>query len=160
MKKIKRFLYVSLFVSGIFSCSSSEDAEYAVFGADFKHEKDVLSAEQLDAVFEKLEIGDTAEVIFSTKIDAVCQKKGCWMDVDLANDYVARVTFLDYGFFVPLNSAGSEALIKGQAFWKTDTAAEKRHYAEDAGVEVTEEELSDEIDYAPHVVATGVLIKK
>jgi hypothetical protein len=70
------------------------------------------------------------------------------------------VTFLDYGFFVPLNSAGSEAIIKGKAFWKSDTAAEKRHYAEDAGEEFDESELAMADDYAPHIVATGVLLKK
>ena len=159
MKILRSSAYLFLAGSLLFSCNT-ESSEYETFGAGFDAKTDVLNAKQMDDVFEKLEIGDIAEIVFSTKIDAVCQKKGCWMDVDLANDYVARVTFLDYGFFVPLNSQGSEAIIKGKAFWKSDTAAEKRHYAEDAGEDFDESELAMADDYAPHIVATGVLLKK
>lgn len=43
-----------------------------------------------------------------------CSRKGCWMEVasDAASPGV-RVTFKDYGFFVPTDSAGSRALIQG-----------------------------------------------
>lgn len=159
MKLLKQVFVACLPALFLFSCDTAS-SDFETFGADFDPKAEVLSADEMDAVFEKLEIGDTADIVFSTKIDAVCQKKGCWMDVELADDYVARVTFLDYGFFVPLNSAGSEAIIKGKAFWKSDTAAEKRHYAEDAGEEFDESELAMADDYAPHIVATGVLLKK
>jgi len=158
--KILFYAAAAVFASSILLSCKSESNDYETFGEGFDAKVDVLSADQMDDIFEKLEIGDTAEIVFSTKIDAVCQKKGCWMDVELADDYVARVTFLDYGFFVPLNSQGSEAIIKGKAFWKSDTAAEKRHYAEDAGEEFDESELEMADDYAPHIVATGVLLKK
>ena len=133
---------------------------YETFGQDFEVTKDTLSARQMDDLFDEIEIGDTVLVTFSSKIDAVCQKKGCWMEVDLDEGYVARVTFLDYGFFVPLNAAGSKAIIHGRAFWKADSAAEKRHYAEDAGEEFVETELDEDEDYAPHVIALGVKIEK
>ncbi len=139
------------------SCSNSGNFE--VFGENFEQSK-VMSSSDLNAVFDKLEIGDTAEVIFNTKIDAVCQKKGCWMDVELSDEEVARVTFLDYGFFVPLNSSGSEAVVKGKAFWKSDSEAEKRHYAEDAGQAYNAGTDENFEEYMPHIVATGVLIKK
>ncbi len=159
MKLLKQVFVACLPALFLFSCNT-ESNDFETFGAGFDPKVAVLSADEMDDVFEKLEIGDTADIVFSTKIDAVCQKKGCWMDVELVDDYVARVTFLDYGFFVPLNSAGSEAIIKGKAFWKSDTAAEKRHYAEDAGEEFDESELAMADDYAPHIVATGVLLKK
>lgn len=142
----------------IFSACKSDP--YETFGQDFEITKDTLSAREMDNLFDEIEIGDTALVMFSSKIDAVCQKKGCWMEVDLDEGYVARVTFLDYGFFVPLNAGGSEAIIHGKAFWKADTKAEKMHYAEDAGEEYVEEELDEDEDYAPHVIALGVKIKK
>lgn len=158
MTLFRNFALVILTISSFISCQNN-NAQYEVFGEGFDADSKVLSAKELDDIFDELDFEDTVEVVFSTKIDAVCQKKGCWMDVDLDNDDVARVTFLDYGFFVPLNASGSEAIIKGKAFWKADTAAEKRHYAEDAGVSVDEADL-DEDAYAPHIVATGVLIKK
>jgi hypothetical protein len=140
------------------SCST-ESQSYATFGESFNQQSKSITSKELNSQFDDLEIGDTANVVFTTKIDAVCQKKGCWMDVDLANDEVARVTFLDYGFFVPLNSSGSEAIIKGKAFWKSETAAEKRHFAEDAGENIDSIQHSEE-EYTPHILATGVLIKK
>jgi hypothetical protein len=158
MSLVRQFFLAIIIIAGLLSCQNKE-AQYEVFGEGFEVDSKIMSAKELDKLFDQLELEDTVEVVFSMKIDAVCQKKGCWMDVDLDNDAVARVTFLDYGFFVPLNAAGSEAIVKGKAFWKADTAAEKRHYAEDAGGSIEEIEL-DEDAYAPHIVATGVLIKK
>jgi hypothetical protein len=158
MSLVRQFFLAIIIIAGLLSCQNKE-AQYEVFGEGFEVDSKIMSARELDKLFDQLELEDSVEVVFSTKIDAVCQKKGCWMDVDLDNDAVARVTFLDYGFFVPLNAAGSEAIVKGKAFWKADTAAEKRHYAEDAGGSIEEIEL-DEDAYAPHIVATGVLIKK
>ena len=153
-----KFLYTIVALTLVFSACKSDP--YETFGQDFEITKDTLTARQMDDLFDEIEIGDTALVTFSSKIDAVCQKKGCWMEVDLDEGYVARVTFLDYGFFVPLNAGGSEAIIYGKEFWKADSAAEKRHYAEDAGEEYVEEELDEDEDYAPHVIALGVKIKK
>ncbi len=151
------FIALASFVLVFSACKNDP---YETFGQDFEITKDTLSAREMDDLFDELDFGDTALVTFSSKIDAVCQKKGCWMEVDLDEGYVARVTFLDYGFFVPLNATGSEAIIHGKAFWKADTSAEKRHYAEDAGEEFDEEELDENEDYAPHVIALGVKIKK
>src|SRR5688500_15795952 len=51
------------------------------------------------------------------KVRKACERKGCWME--LAPDAAApkspgvRVTFKDYGFFVPLDSASATATIEG-----------------------------------------------
>ena len=36
--------------------------------------------------FESLKEGDTVDVKFTSKINDICQKKGCWMNVALEND--------------------------------------------------------------------------
>ena len=54
--------------------------------------------------FADLKEGDTLEVKFKSEINEVCQKKGCWMTLDLADDKEAFVKFKDYGFFVPKNA--------------------------------------------------------
>lgn len=67
------------------------------------------------------------------KIDAVCQAKGCWMN--LVNDEGDEifVKFKDYGFFMPLDCAGKEVIMDGYAFKETTSVDELRHYAEDNG---------------------------
>lgn len=133
---------------------------YELFGEDFDEKKGLITSDSLNELFDNTEIGDTVEVTFSTTIDAVCQKKGCWMEVELTDEYAARVTFKDYGFFVPMNAMESEAIVRGKAFWKAETVAEKRHYAEDAGEDPDDIEDEEEDEYEPHIVATGVKIKK
>lgn len=95
----------------------------------------------------------------STKINECCQKKGCWMMVDLGNGEEMRVTFKDYGFFVPLNSGGKDVVMEGMAYYDTTSVADLQHYAEDAGktpeeiAEITEPEISLAFE------ATGVIVK-
>ena len=43
------------------------------------------------------------------QVASVCQVKGCWMVLDLGGGTQARVTFKDYGFFVPMDIVGKEA---------------------------------------------------
>ena len=55
-------------------------------------------------------------------VKSVCTKKGCWMEVAASKDAKApscRVTFKDYGFFVPLDSQGSSAKLAGKITVKT-----------------------------------------
>ncbi|XXF79524.1 DUF4920 domain-containing protein [Myxococcaceae bacterium GXIMD 01537] len=56
--------------------------------------------------------GKTIQVV--GQVRKACEKKGCWME--LASDAKGagvRVTFKDYGFFVPLDAAGSQAKVEG-----------------------------------------------
>ncbi len=57
-----------------------------------------------------------APVIVEAEVRKACSKKGCWMELAESLDKTApgcRVTFKDYGFFVPLDSAGSHARVQG-----------------------------------------------
>jgi len=47
------------------------------------------------------------------KITEVCQAKGCWMVV-VDGDTYARVTFKDYGFFVPTETSMQDGTIFGE----------------------------------------------
>jgi hypothetical protein len=153
---------ISLFAAALFVFSACQNTSnsYELFGEDFNEKKGLITSEALDKLFDDTEIGDTIDVTFSTKIDAVCKKKGCWMEVDLADDNVVRVTFKDYGFFVPLNAGESEAIVHGKAFWKVETMTEKLHYAEDAGEDPDDIDEIEGPEYEPHIIATGVKIKK
>lgn len=66
-------------------------------------------------------------------IDAVCQKKGCWMDLKTAEGEPMRVTFKDYAFFVPKDAAGKTAIVDGVAKIEETSVADLQEYAKDAG---------------------------
>lgn len=70
-----------------------------------------------------------------------------------------RVTFKDYGFFVPMDSKGSEVIMQGKAFADTVTVDMLKHYAEDAGKSTEEIEAITEPEVAIAFEATGVLVE-
>lgn len=72
------------------------------------------------------------EVCATAQVAQVCQKKGCFL-VAHDGEAVARVTFVDYSFFVPTDSTGKEITIIGKFERKTVSEAQARHFAEDAG---------------------------
>jgi hypothetical protein len=50
-----------------------------------------------------------------------------------------RVTFKDYGFFVPVSLMGKKVLMEGQLIEKEVSVKDLRHFAKDAGA--TKEEI-------------------
>jgi hypothetical protein len=61
-------------------------------------------------------------------VSTVCQEKGCWMTLKSGAQSV-RVTFKDYGFFVPKDSAGMTAVLEGVFVVKTIPEKTAKHYA-------------------------------
>jgi Domain of unknown function (DUF4920) len=61
-------------------------------------------------------------------VSAVCQGSGCWMTLK-SGDQSVRVTFKNYGFFVPIDSAGATAMMEGVFSVKTIPEATAKHYA-------------------------------
>jgi hypothetical protein len=56
-------------------------------------------------------------VLVEGEVRRACTRKGCWMELGEAQDTSApgcRVTFKDYGFFVPIDSAGSKARVEAK----------------------------------------------
>ncbi len=72
------------------------------------------------------------EVLLVSEVGEVCEKKGCWMGLK-EGDKKARVTFKDYGFFVPVKLRGKKVRIQGEFLETKMTEGEARHYLEDAG---------------------------
>jgi hypothetical protein len=99
------------------------------------------------------------EFIVEGTIQECCQKKGCWMKVDMGNGEAMRVTFKDYGFFVPLDAAGSTMTMKGIAMYDTLSVDYLKHLAEDAKASQEEIDAITEPELALVFEATGVHIK-
>ncbi len=70
------------------------------------------------------------EIIVSGEAVDVCQKKGCWLVVSDGASQM-RVTFKDYGFFVPTDISGKVTL---QGVVLTEELPEEtaKHYAEES----------------------------
>jgi hypothetical protein len=65
------------------------------------------------------------------KVEQVCQNKGCWMVLTDGKRSI-RVTFKDYGFFVPKGIAGKTVIAEGVVSEKVISEDEARHQAEEA----------------------------
>lgn len=94
------------------------------------------------------------------EVESVCPMAGCWMKVKLANGETMRVTFKDYGFFVPKDIAGQKVIFEGVAKQKVVSVSDQKHYAEDAGVSRAEIDKIDSDKVELTFVAEGVLVQK
>ena len=71
----------------------------------------------------------------SGKVAQVCAAKGCWWSIENPADKTQRirVTHKDYGFFVPKDAKGKDAVAYGVLEVKKMSAAEAEHMAKDEG---------------------------
>ena len=133
--------------------------EYNSFGENISPNGTFSSSVMLEK-YGSLRGGDTINVKFNSKINSVCQEKGCWMVLELPGVDDVRVKFENYSFFVPKDAMGKEVIIRGKAFVETTTVKELRHYARDAGKAIDEIMAIREPEKNFGFIADGVLIKK
>lgn len=165
---MKKYFALLLLISLVFSCKNEKSSEtttteteniaYASFGDEIKADN-ALTIQQMAEKYETLKVGDTIQAKVSASINEVCSKKGCWMKLDLGNDKEIRVTFKDYGFFMPLNAEG-DVIINGKAFITETSVEDLRHYAEDAGKSKEEIDAITETERTFAFEADGVLLKQ
>ena len=141
------------------SQKNTQDSEFLSFGEVISEENPLTKSEAL-ATFQNLKAGDTLAIKFTSTINEVCKKKGCWMKLDLGDQKESMVRFKDYGFFMPLNADNKEVIVNGKAFVTETSVEELQHYAKDAGK--SEEEIAKitEPKYTYAFEADGVLLKK
>lgn len=103
---------------------------------------------------------DSVAVKVVGTVDAVCQMKGCWMNIvaDDSDTPEMMVRFKDYGFFMPKDIAGRQVIMEGFAFKEVTPVDELRHYAEDAGKSKEEIEAITEPKEELKFLASGVLL--
>ena len=120
------------------------------------NEKSAIEASRLPA---KMGDKESMNTKVTGTVESVCQAKGCWMKLKMDNGETMRVTFKDYGFFVPKDIAGKTVVVEGLAQKKTTPVSELRHYAEDAGKSKAEiAQITDPKDELAFV-ANGVIVK-
>ncbi len=135
--------------------ASTESLENHYFG-DTINEEEVVDISKLLAMMEGQ---DSVKVKLSGVVNSSCQKKGCWMKMDMGNGEEMRVSFRDYGFFVPTNLGGENAIIEGIAYVDTLDVNFLKHLAEDAGKSQEEIDAITEPEISVNFTADGVIIK-
>jgi len=76
--------------------------------------------------------GAEAPVKVSGTVEAVCQKKGCWMVVKDGAES-ARVLMKDHGFAVPMDSRGKSVVVEGTLSSREFDEAQVKHLEADRG---------------------------
>ncbi len=164
---MKKILLASLFFSLIISsCNQKaaapeeetlvETVELEIYGDSTITPDGAISATELIAAMEGK---DSIMVKVKGEIQECCQQKGCWMDVDMGNGKSMTVRFKDYGFFVPMNSAGRMAILDGMAKVDTQSVDWLRHKAMDAGSSDEEIAAITEPVVSVTFLANGVILE-
>lgn len=158
MKKLLVLVGVIL----LFACgNSTENTEQAssenkeVFGETFDGEGALPLADFINT----MQGSEMSDVKIIGTVSEVCQTKGCWMSMEKGDGSTMRITFKDYGFFVPKDCNGKQAIISGKAYMDTTSVEDLKHYAKDAGK--TDDEINQitqpEVELA--FEASGVILK-
>lgn len=95
------------------------------------------------------------EISIEGIVEKICVKKGCWLNLNAGKETV-RVTFKDYGIFVPANFLGKKVVMKG-VFNLTEESVERRkHLLEDEGVPRSEIQKIESAQKIFSFVASGI----
>lgn len=131
-------------------------ANYQSFGEQINDQGVSDKAAMLEQ-YHNMKEGDTVAMKFRSKVNSVCQMKGCWMRLDLGDEEV-HVTFKDYGFFVPMDIAEEEVIVEGIAYVEMTDVDTLKHFAEDAGKPQEEIDAITEPQLTYAFLSSGVLL--
>ena len=100
-------------------------------------------------------------VLLEGEVRRACSRKGCWMELADSmekNSPGFRVTFKDYGFFVPTDSAGAHARVHGVVQVETVKASHVQHMEEEGATfaKKNPDGSAEEV----RLVATGVELRR
>lgn len=132
MNSVNRLLLI-IAASFSFVAIAQEFSADQAFGAEMPANGQTQSLKQAIAA-------NTTDANGMTKIEGqiteVCQAKGCWM-ILVDGDTYARITFEDYGFFVPIETSMQRSVVYGTLTEHVLTGEQAEHYAQDAGAKST-----------------------
>jgi hypothetical protein len=145
-----------LLLSAVALLAACSNDQYKSYGSAITDD-DAMSVADFGKAIEGK---DSLDAKLACEITASCAKKGCWMDVKMADGNLMKVHFKDYEFFVPTSGLeGKQAVIQGRAVKEVTDVATLRHYAEDEGKTKEECEAITEPETSWSFTADGVLIK-
>ena len=160
MKKIIAFTFmVSMIAFNTASFAQSKNTP-AKTSSPASYGAKIDAAGAIDASALTKQMGDkqTMNVKVRGKIKEVCQRKGCWMNIDLGNGQDMMVSFKDYAFFVPKDVAGKTVVMEGVAKKEEVPVEDLKEHAKDAGKSKAEIEKINTPEKSTTFEASGVLI--
>lgn len=111
------------------------------------------AAQPLSVVLSRPEDGKT--VLVEGVVRRACSQMGCWMELAPAEGGAGvRVTFKDYGFFVPTDSAGAKARVQGRIQVSQLSAEQAEHLRAEGG------SMAAGAQREVRLVATGVELRR
>ncbi|WP_420315749.1 DUF4920 domain-containing protein [Ekhidna sp.] len=124
---------------------------------NFTNHGESITSENVISTIDFINKVNDEEQVFKVRgvVEEVCQKKGCWMTLKNEEGANIRITFKDYGFFVPKDINGQEVIVEGVAKKEIIDEDVAKHYAEDGG-----KEYDPSMKNSITLVANGVLIKE
>jgi hypothetical protein len=93
---------------------------------------------------------DGARVCLEGSVAAVCQNKGCWLELK-QGDQAVHVTFEGYSFFVPKDSKGRAVRLEGKVSVQSPDPGHVEHMRKEGAGESAAAKVS--------IVASGVELK-
>jgi hypothetical protein len=161
---LKIFLPVLTACFLLAACGAGPSQNPETAAADNKHFGAVITSDNAisyDELLQRMASADSMPARVTARVREVCQTKGCWMTLasDNPDQPEMRVTFLDYGFFVPKDLSGKRVTVDGYAVVENTPVDVLRHYAEDAGKNPDEIAAITEPKREMNFVATGVLVE-
>jgi hypothetical protein len=161
---MRKILFVLMGSTLLFACNPPANKQS---GAEQQSTKKGMYGEKISGknaisgseLFAMMQEKDSVWVTMKSKIVSNCQKSGCWMDLDMGNNEVIKVSFKDYEFVIPIESQGKTATVEGFAKKELISVELLQHYAEDEGK--TQEEIAaiTEEEYIYTFEAIGVIIE-
>jgi len=157
----KKLLYVFALAIFAIACNNATSTPTAKEGDKSFHGEKITAdgALEIDAVLAKLGDKEKIETKMIGTVESVCQKKGCWMIVDGSPNGNVRVTFKDYGFFVPTNISGHRVIVEGVIDEANEGEESKHHYEKEEGMTAEQAEEVIEAGRNLAIVASGVIIE-
>ncbi len=151
---MKNVLIIALLFGASFGAVAQDNVSY--------HGKKINDKKAIAATELPAKMGDKDKMPAKVEgtVEDVCKMKGCWMKVKTGDGQTMRVTFKDYGFFVPKDIVGKTVVVQGVAETTTTSVADLRHYAEDAGKSKEEVAKITEPEKSLTFVADGVIVKR
>jgi len=109
--------------------ASTSGTQVGHFGAPF-------ALAEAKPLAEVLQAPSTGVVQVHGTVEAVCQKRGCWLVVADGTIH-ARVLMKDHGFAVPTDSRGKRVRVEGTLASRTFDEGQVKHLEHDAGRDPT-----------------------
>jgi hypothetical protein len=109
----------------------AQDAQSETFGVELDNSLPKLSMQNL--------VSDSSSYLakpfqVEARIAKVCQKKGCFF-IAQQDQHILRVSFHDYGFFIPTDSSGKKVILAGELVQKEISPEQAAHFKADLNSE-------------------------